>query len=55
MAEVRYRIHSDVELPLRMQGEMSYEQAYEMICDWNDSHYVEAMAWLVQVDAPERR
>jgi hypothetical protein len=50
MSEFKYRIHCDVELPARMQGEIPYEKAFELVCDWNDSHEVELMAWLERCD-----
>jgi hypothetical protein len=48
---LKYRICCDVELPARMQGEIAYGQAFEMVCDWNDSHEVKQMAWLERCDA----
>jgi hypothetical protein len=51
MSELKYRIHCDLELPARMQGEVTYEQAYELVCEWNDRHPAEQMAWLVRCDA----
>jgi len=55
VSEVRYHIRSDADLPLPMQIELTYEQAFEMVCDWNDTHPVEKMAWLEQIDGDESR
>jgi hypothetical protein len=50
MSEVKYRIHCDVELPVVMQSEMSYDRAFELVCIWNDRHAAEEMAWLERCD-----
>lgn len=49
-AEVRYRIFSRAELPLSMRAEYSFDQAYELVCLWNDGHEPEHMAWMVRTD-----
>ncbi|HEY1495408.1 MAG TPA: hypothetical protein VGF49_12740 [Candidatus Solibacter sp.] len=50
MSEVRYKILSDVQLPEPMQPELPYWKAFDLVCDWNDSHPPEQMAWLERVD-----
>jgi hypothetical protein len=50
MAEVKYHIRCDIELPVALQGELPYEQAFEMVCVWNDGHQPSEMAWLEKCD-----
>jgi hypothetical protein len=50
MNEVKYRIHCDIALPIRMEGELGYQEAFEMVCDWNDTNAVEHMCWLERCD-----
>lgn len=39
-----YRITSNCDLPFRMQGLFTYEEAYRLVCDWNATHEAEDMA-----------
>jgi hypothetical protein len=50
MAEVKYQIRADVELPVAYQGELAYEVAFELVCEWNDHHKPAEMAWLEKCD-----
>jgi hypothetical protein len=55
MSEVKYKICSRAELPVHMQGEMSCEQAFDLVVAWNESHVVADMAFPEPVDEPEGR
>jgi hypothetical protein len=45
----RYRISSSMELPFRLQGEFTYEEAYNLTCEWNRFHSAREMAVLEEV------
>jgi len=47
-----YRIVSRAELPARMQGTFTFQEAYMLCVEWNSQHSVREMATVEPAEAP---
>jgi hypothetical protein len=45
-----YQIVSSAMLPIRMKGRFTYQEAYQICCDWNSWHLAQDMAYPEKVD-----
>ena len=49
--EQLYRIVSSADLPMRMKGVFTHQEAYRLACEWNSRNDAVNMAVLEKVDA----